>query len=117
MSGNNLSKSTLDKLKQAMEDTKKDPDFVRGRALIEPKNKTELIKKRLCTKIIEFHLANKQIKREDLAMKLELNQSTLSFILNYHIDKISIDTLVKSLEKLSEEDRSINDVLKRMALV
>lgn len=99
-----------------MEEIKSQPDFIRGHALIPPKTKTESIKKRLCTKIIDFHLKNKNIKQIELAKILEINPSTLSFILNYHIEKISIDTLMKCLEILSTYDNSINDTLKRIAI-
>ena len=45
------------KLKASMNETKAQPDFIRGRAMVEPKNKAELIKKRLCTRVIDFHLS------------------------------------------------------------
>jgi predicted XRE-type DNA-binding protein len=113
---NSLDKDTMDKLKKSMKEIEAAPGFVRGRALVEPKTKTDLIKKRLCTKLIEYHQSHRQIKQDELAKKLEINQSTLSFILNYHLDKVSIDTLLKSLEKISDEDSSINETLKRIAL-
>lgn len=111
-----LDQKTADKLREKIKEFASQPDFVIGHALIPPANKMESIKKRLCTKIIQFHLNNKHIKRSELAEMLEINPSTLSFILNYHLDKFSIDTLVKCLEILSAEDISINDTLKRMAI-
>lgn len=111
-----MDKKTAEILRQKMIETESEPGFVRGRAMVAPKNKTEVIKKRLCTKVIDFHLANKQIKKAELAEILDVNPSTLSFILNYHLDKVSIDSLIKCLEALSSKDQSINETLKRIAI-
>lgn len=86
------------------------------RSSIAPKDKKEAIKKRLCFKIKRLRNERKNESVEALAKEWNVSRTTLLAILNYNIEKITIDICVDILELNSSKNNEANEALIRMAV-
>ena len=75
-------------------------DNVEGSTVLGPDAPlVDRIKQDLCSKIVQYHLNNK-VTQKDLAEKLGVDESEMSRILHYKLERYSIDRLVGYLEIL-----------------
>ena len=65
-------------------------------------DQVELIKFNLCEALVKYCLDHKLSQRE-LAKILGVNESRISEIVHYNIEKLTIDRLVKHLSKLEQK--------------
>ena len=86
------------------------------RSSIPAETKKDTIKKRLCSHIKRLRNENKNKSVEVLAQEWKVSRTTLLCILNYNIDKVTIDTCVEILEVNSDHDQVVNESLIRMAV-
>ncbi len=60
----------------------------------------ERIKYNLCAEFVKYCIENK-ISQRELASELEISEARVSEIVRYHIDKLTIDRLVKYMGELN----------------
>lgn len=70
-----------------------------SRALYQPKSATEKIKKDLCARFIRMH-EEYSLKQSDIAFLTESTKAQISEIMNYRIERFTIDFLVEKLDLL-----------------
>ena len=86
------------------------------RSSIAPKNGKEAIVKNLCNKIYDYRKANGNLTIKEMAKLCEIGETQMSLILNFHVDKVTLDSCVAVLMKLSEKDKEMRSTLLRMAV-
>jgi hypothetical protein len=111
-----VDKDIADKLLSEINKKMQDPNFLIDEGLIVPKNKIDYIKKRMCGKIVERYLELGSPSLADFAKKCEVGKSSMNCIINYHIQKVSLDTIFCVMEKLSPESSLIRDTILRIAI-
>jgi hypothetical protein len=112
-----MDKKTADKIRKIIAQKKASGEMLVDKALVEPKDEIEFIKKKLCEPFIDYFNAHrKKISITVMAKHCGVTVEQLEFILAYHIQKFSVDELLKALAQLAKVDANANKVLHRIAL-
>ena len=111
-----MDKDTANKLLSEINKKMQDPDFLMDEGRIDPKDKIDYIKKRMCGKIVERYLELGSPSLADFSKKCEVGKSSINCIINYHIQKVSLDTIICVMEKLAPDSSLIRDTLLRIAV-
>lgn len=103
-------------LAEAIKEKMRAGEIFSDRSSIPPESKKDAIKKKLCHRIKNLRHKQKDKSIEALAKEWGVSKNTLLCIVNYNLDKVTIDTCVEILESNSTESDDANETLIRMAV-
>ncbi len=112
-----MDKKSADELRKIIAQKKASGEMLVDKALVEPKDEVELIKRKLCEPFIDYFNAHrKDISITVIAKHCGVSVQKLEFILAYHIQEFCVDELLRALAQLAKVDANANKVLHRIAL-
>lgn len=92
-------------------------DFISYREINVPeRNLNEKLKKRLCLIIIRVFFKH-NLDRHELIKAFNMSRDEVTNILHCDIEKVSLDSIIECLEKMSALDPLIDVTIKRLELV
>ncbi|MDD4975685.1 MAG: hypothetical protein PHY93_15115 [Bacteriovorax sp.] len=94
----------------------KSGEIIPDRFLVKPQNISEVMKKRICSKVVSSYKDNQsKFTKAEYAKELDITPGQLSLILRYDHRKFSLDFMIQIIEKLAEKDHELALSINRLA--
>jgi hypothetical protein len=94
----------------------KSGEIIPDRFLVKPQNISEVMKKRICSKVVSSYKDNQsRFTKAEYAKELDITPGQLSLILRYDHRKFSLDFMIQIVEKLAEKDHELALSINRLA--